>query len=129
VDENLERTEVPHLWSWTRFNPGACLLAPFWAIGHRAWIGLLVPLPAILVRFIGYAIPEWRVFDFVDPVRLVLYWVPAILFGLKADKLAWQSNPTSWSPTEYRRQQRIWMWAGLAIIVINGVLGQIEFQA
>jgi len=129
MDENLESTEVPHLWSWTRFNVGACLLAPFWAIGYRAWVGLLVPLPAVLVGLAGYAIPDWRVFDFVDPVRLVAYWVPAILFGLHADRLAWQSNAARWSTSEYRRQQWIWMAVGLAVIVINTVLGQIEFQA
>jgi hypothetical protein len=77
-------------WNW-----GAFLLAPFWALGHRLW---------------------WHA-----AVAILLGWIPiagitiAIAFGLRGNRWAWARGSYE-SVEEFRHRERNWVKAGLIVL-------------
>jgi hypothetical protein len=91
-------------WNW-----GAFLLAPIWALGHRLW---------------------WRA-----AVAILLGWIPvagltiAIAFGLRGNRWAWERESYP-NIDDFRRRERNWVKAGLIVVgtavlllVLAGALG------
>ena len=76
-------------WSW-----GAFLLAPFWAIGNRTWIGLLAFIPYVS-------------------------WVMAIVLGVKGREWAWKNK--KWRDVEHFQsvQKR---WSAWAISIVLAIM-------
>ena len=73
-------------WSW-----GAFLLAPFWAIGNKTWIGLLAFIPYVS-------------------------WVMAVVLGIKGREWAWKNK--KWRDIEhFRSVQRRWSVWAISIVV------------
>jgi hypothetical protein len=85
-------------WNW-----GACLWTWVWAVGHRRWPHALVGL--IVGSFI--------------PIVMNVY------FGLKGNKLAWETGAYS-SKEELRARERRWAWASLifvGVLVALAIIG------
>lgn len=79
--ENLKK------WNWAAF-----LWGPFWAIGHKVWIGLLTLIP-----YLGF----------------VMFFV----LGANATKWAWKKN-TYASYEEFRAKERRWVKVWFIVFVI-----------
>lgn len=118
-----------HLLRWTGFNPGAAVFAPLWALGYRVWTGLLVPLPTLLLTLLDFVLGDLaisfqaagRIQNLIDSPLLYAasYSLPAIWFGLQADRMAWAKNPGRWEAPSYRKQQLIWTIAAASYLVVT----------
>ena len=86
-----------------RWNWGAFFGTWLWAIGNRVWVGLWALVPG---------------------VSLIMTFVLAV----KGNEWAWRSR--RWDSVEhFRRVQRIWAWAGLAILLTMQLPAHIEWIA
>jgi hypothetical protein len=82
-------------WNW-----GAFLLAPFWLLPNRVWIGLLTWVP------------------------VVGFWV-AIALGVKGNEWAWKSRRWQ-SIDQFKTHQRRWAIAGIVLgISVNLIVWNI----
>lgn len=82
-------------WNW-----GACLWTWIWAIGHRRWLHGIVGL------LVGLVIPI----------------VTNVYFGLKGNKLAWETGAYG-SKEELRERERRWAWAFLIFVGVLLAIG------
>lgn len=97
-------------WNW-----GAFLLAPYWSLTNRVWIGLLCWLT-------GGTWLAVRILAFTNPLYLKLFLAANVLVevGLMA-LLGWKGNEWAWKSSQWRsiqhfkKHQRTWAIAGLLI--------------
>jgi hypothetical protein len=85
-------------WNW-----GAFFWTWIWALGHRLW------RQAVIGFVVGAFVPL----------------APNLYFGLRGNRLAWESGGFS-SPEELRARQRRWAWGALffysAVVLVLGLL-------
>lgn len=89
-----------------RWNWGAFLLTPFWALGHRVYWGLLSAVGVVDLFVSGWlasALPF---------VSLLV----SFALGLRGNELAWRKFQWA-SVTQFRRVQRIWAWCGACLFL------------
>lgn len=93
-NQQFQQQDVPpeiKKWNW-----GAFLLGPIWAIGNRVWIGLL---------------------GFIPWVNIIIH----IILGIKGNEWAWKQK--QWNDVEHFKQvQKKWAWWALVIFIISFVI-------
>ena len=93
----------------TKWNWGAFLWGPIWALGHRLWVHGVVGLVLSFIPFVGLGV--------------------SVYFALKGNRWAWDRGGYS-SHEELRAKERAWAWAALvfygllvALIVLAAATG------
>jgi hypothetical protein len=85
-------------WNW-----GAFLLTPAWSIGNG------IPLRILAPYLLSLCIPYVNVLGGV---------LGALFFAVRGSSLAWRYRDWK-SPTDFRRAQLRWMWAGICIVALG----------
>lgn len=111
-------TEVQN-WNW-----GAFLLAPFWSLGNRVWLGLFCWMPSIVIvtaltifmsssyKSLGGLFLSICVIS--RPIITVIYFIVAFFLGWQGNNWAWQNNLWQ-SIREFRIYQRCWTIGGIVL--------------
>jgi serine/threonine protein kinase len=98
-------------WNW-----GAFLLAPYWSLANRTWIGLwclLFPTVGLwFLNLLGILHPSLTVLFYGIGFALELGIM--LFLGRKGNRLAWQNTPWR-SITQFKSHQRKWAIAGILI--------------
>ena len=102
-----------------KFNIGAFLMGPWWAIFHKVWIGL-----------IAFVLP------FIPAVGGLLQMAFVIYLGIKGSEMAWEKDERK-DLAAFMKKQKTWMWVGIgftifaiiAVIIIFAVFGSALMSA
>ena len=105
-----------------KFNVGAFLLAPFWSLAHRVWIGLLAFAPMVASWLAGLVGADGPVTVVLGVVGLFVYFAIAVHLGKRGTELAFEKSSES-DRAVFQRKQRKWMVAG--VVCWAAVLGLI----
>ncbi|MCL4079229.1 hypothetical protein MX659_06465 [Coriobacteriia bacterium Es71-Z0120] len=109
-------TGVPHAFGGIPLNVGASLFPLIWGVVHGVVLGVWVQLGVGALWVIGGVLlrnPETGI-----AVLGLVFRGAAILgdvyFGVVADRLAWEKNPSRWETADYSKNQRIWAVGAVA---------------
>jgi hypothetical protein len=117
-----------------RINWGALVLGPLWALAYGAWGWCVGLIAARVVPFaLFYVVPASRSAIPTVIISLgvwALYFVPAVLFAFRANRLAWSAAQRALASPKgqhaslgskpvasFQRDQRVWAWVGLATLI------------
>jgi serine/threonine protein kinase len=116
-----------------RWNWGAFLLAPFWSIGNRVWIGTIslfsVFIISVLFPFFFFCAKPETIdkLRFIFENRVIIYvivlvhFVTMIVLGIKGNKWGWKS--TYWKSIEqFHKHQKGWLVAGVLLGLPSNIL-------
>jgi serine/threonine protein kinase len=100
-------------WNW-----GAFLLAPYWSLAHRTWIGLwCLLLPSLggwLLGLFRFAFGMPQILGIVLLGSFLAEFAIMLKLGLQGNRLAWKKTP--WQTiAQFKSHQRKWAIAGLLI--------------
>jgi hypothetical protein len=110
----------PNRYELNRWNWGAFLLAPFWALSNRVWVGLLCWLPWAVIYLAlamivstNYQVLGLQVMT-LEPITALVYLTVGSILGLYGSRWSWQAN--SWKSIEqFKTHQRYWTIFGVVL--------------